>query len=129
MSPTYKCWSDIWQRCTNLKSTGYKNYGGRGISVDVRWRSFEAFLADVGERPIGMTLERRDNSKGYSPDNCYWATAKQQARNRRNTKFEPHEPEQIRWLAGEGYGPAEIARHFEVSRALVWQIIKGQIWT
>jgi len=73
-------------RCTNENNTTYDDYGGRGITVCERWQNdhgFENFLQDMGPRPANLTLERRDNSKGYTPDNCYWATRKQQARNRR----------------------------------------------
>ena len=86
-SPTYMIWHGLLNRCTNPKAPAFKNYGGRGISLCPRWRSFENFLADMGERPVGLTLERRDNSAGYSPNNCEWATRKAQAINRRTTVF------------------------------------------
>jgi hypothetical protein len=82
-SPTYLSWQGMVARCTNPSSPAWKWYGGRGIRVCRRWRSFENFLADMGERPHGLTLERRNNDGGYKPSNCCWATRSQQARNRR----------------------------------------------
>ena len=61
----------------------YKDYGGRGVDIAPGWVHFENFLAYMGDRPPGTTLERKDNGQGYWPGNCYWATRKQQQRNRR----------------------------------------------
>lgn len=70
-------------RCLNPRSDHYAAYGGRGITVAERWNSFENFLADMGERPEGTTLDRIDGNKGYELGNCRWATAKQQCNNLR----------------------------------------------
>lgn len=87
-SATYGSWAAMKARCEYKKHPAFNSYGGRGITVCSQWRdSFETFLADMGERPEGMTLDRIDVNQGYSPGNCQWATPKQQGVNRRNNRF------------------------------------------
>jgi hypothetical protein len=76
------------QRCTNPKNPGFRHYGGRGITVCERWlNSFPTFVSDMGPKPTARhSIDRRDNERGYSPDNCRWATASEQARNQRPRK-------------------------------------------
>jgi hypothetical protein len=83
-SPTYNSWAGAVQRCTNPNYANWANYGGRGIKICERWLDYENFLADMGERPEGTTLDRFPNNNGdYEKGNCRWATPKQQANNRR----------------------------------------------
>lgn len=87
-SPTYRTWQAMLTRCTNPRQKGWKNYGGRGIHVCARWsESFEAFLADMGDRGEGMTIERIDNEMGYEPGNCRWAVKDEQQRNSRANRL------------------------------------------
>lgn len=85
-SRTYGIWEGMIQRTTNPNSAAAHHYIGRGIGVCDSWRDFSNFLADMGEVPPGLTLERADNEKGYSPGNCKWATPKEQANNTRRNK-------------------------------------------
>lgn len=84
----YRIWNGMKSRCGNPVNKDYPRYGGRGITVCDQWAtSFEVFFADMGLCPEGHSLDRIDNDKGYSPDNCRWATVKQQMSNRRPSKL------------------------------------------
>lgn len=81
-SPTYSTWQAMLTRCNNPKSKSYSRYGGRGIKVCKRWLKFENFLADMGEKPIGKEIDRRDNDGNYEPSNCRWVTHRKNSNNR-----------------------------------------------
>jgi len=85
-SPTHQSWRAMQTRCDNPRGKCYELYGGRGIAVCDRWRVFENFLADMGERPEGLTLDRLDVEGNYEPGNCRWATVQEQNRNRRRRR-------------------------------------------
>lgn len=80
----YSVWMNMKSRCRNPRNKSFKDYGARGISFDQRWERFENFLADMGQPPPGLTLERSDNERGYSKANCIWAPYSVQALNKRN---------------------------------------------
>lgn len=107
------------RRCSNDHDISYPNYGGRGITICPEWRdSFARFLADMGKKPAaGYSLERRDNSKGYSPTNCFWATRVQQANNKRNNRRYT--------IFGERLTVGQICRKYNVNYFRVYKRLKN----
>lgn len=119
-SPEHKAWRQILARCDNKSNPGYKDYGGRGISVCERWRySFLNFFEDMGRRPSsGHSIDRKDTNGNYEPDNCWWATRTDQNENTRASKL---------WVV-EGLefpSSSKAAAHFCVSQATIVRWCNG----
>lgn len=118
-SPEYRTWSHMIDRCENSRDKDFANYGGRGIRICTRWReSFEAFHSDMGSRPsAGHSIDRIDCNGDYCPENCRWATASEQALNRRHRKLT---------LNGESLTVSQWSAKLGISRAtLKWRIRQG----
>lgn len=133
-STEYHIWQHMRHRCENPDDPAYKNYGERGIRVCPRWLKFENFYSDMGERPEGFTLERVDNDKGYSPDNCKWATRAEQANNQRRTlrfTFDGITKTYKEWLADNNIGDntvrSRLRRGFDLETALKMPIDRRRV--
>lgn len=122
-SPEHQAWVNMRQRCVNPKNRNWKHYGGRGIRVCERWASFENFFADVGRRPSDEhTLERKNNDKNYEPDNCVWATQKQQSRNTRRNRLLTYQDQTMPLVAwAESLGLKFATLHARIVR-LGWTV-------
>lgn len=131
-SPTYHSWVAMIQRCTNPDRDSWKYYGGRGITVCARWKTFDNFLADMGERPPGRTLDRIDTNGNYEPNNCRWATTAEQHANRRTYLVTNKYREQIVELVSSGPKTvlelaALMGRHPEVVKKEVRKLRAGGV--
>lgn len=106
-SRSYSIWKGMKRRCGQTGNRPHKNYAGRGITVCERWLDFENFFADVGEAPVGKSLDRIDVNKGYEPENCRWATQTEQMNNMRRNRY-------LTW-DGETMTLSQWARFFDIS--------------
>lgn len=122
---TYKSWLAMRDRCLCENNSNYANYGGRGVQIDKSWDDFEVFLSDMGERPVGKTLERVDPWGNYCKDNCTWVTPVQQNRNQRSTKMSLEKAVAIRKDSRQG---RELAKIFGVSESTISQVRNNRIW-
>lgn len=134
--PAYNTWSNLLGRCYSSTNWKYPRYGGRGITVCDRWRiSFENFYADMGDRPSPRhTLERKNNDGNYEPDNCRWATQKEQARNRSSNRLLTAFGETLpmaTWAERFGLGPTTLRRRIlrgeTVEAALTKPLYKSKL--
>jgi hypothetical protein len=124
------------QRCSRPTRADWPRYGGRGISVSERWRRFENFLADMGECPPDLSLDRINNEGNYEPGNCRWATLEQQVRNRRpnggelhwNAKLTVNDVIAIRELARNGMTHRSLGSMFGVSHTNIGDIVRREEW-
>jgi hypothetical protein len=128
-TPTYRSWEAMWRRCTVPQSPDYANYGGRGITIDAAWKDFAAFLRDMGERPLGHSLDRVDNDGDYGPGNCRWATPAQQLRNRRGVRLSMEAARDIRHRHAQGgITQRSLAKEYGVRASLVSRVLSNSIW-
>lgn len=117
---TWRSWNAMIHRCTDPKDKDYPRWGGRGITVAPEWMEFPQFLADMGERPLGTTLDRMNNNGGYSKDNCRWATDLQQQNNRRSNVFIT--------FRGNTLSISDWARRSGISRCVLWSRLRKHHW-
>lgn len=117
------------ERCYNESEKNYALYGGRGIQVCARWvGSFPAFLEDMGERPPGKTLDRKNGDGNYEPGNCRWATRAEQSRNTCRTKLTPDLVGRIRRAIAAGWSVVDVARELGVSPGVISCVNTGRTW-
>jgi hypothetical protein len=137
-SREYASWRAMLERCYNPKSISYPHYGARGIAVCPKWRvSFSAFLKDMGPRPEGMTLDRKDNDLGYlcgrckacgRTKNCQWSSWHDQIQGQRrcrNANIARTKIEQVRKLRDKGVSMLELADRYKVSHSFVCKLLRG----
>lgn len=127
-SPTYQSWCAMHTRCRLTGRANAARYLDKGITVCDRWRSFESFLSDMGERPAGTTLDRINSDADYTPDNCRWATPCEQARNTRRNRLDLSTATQVAVARLSGEKCRAIAGRFGISESLPREIVKGRCW-
>lgn len=127
---TYRCWTAMIQRCENPNCPAYSDYGGRGISVCTRWRSaYMDFLADMGSRPAGLSLDRYPDPNGnYEPGNVRWATNLEQNRNRRSSRLTYDLAQELLGRLEHGESQIAVAKRLGISFQHVSELWRGGEW-
>lgn len=125
---TYQIWKGMKSRCLNPKNVNYRIYGGRGIAIEERWLTFQNFLNDMGERPEGMTLERKNSNGNYGPLNCIWASYTEQNRNSSHAKLTIHKVRRIREFHSVGVKAKTMIDLFGVSDTTFYDVINCKKW-
>lgn len=127
--PAYQVWREMHRRCSDQRATSYPRYGGKGVTVCSEWRSFERFVADMGDRPsMKHQIDRIDSGAGYDKDNCRWVTAGENSRNRAFVKMSDSSAARVKALLSEGKTCREAAEAIGVSRASVLDVSRGRTW-
>lgn len=124
-SPTYNSWRNMLQRCTNPNHTYYERY--KGLLCD-EWFDFNSFIADMGERLHGTSLDRIDNTKGYYKENCRWATPEQQIRNRKYDVMSEELARNIRELYASGFRTTAISKMLNISKSNISNVLHKGYW-
>lgn len=132
-TPTWRSWSSMMWRCNSPRHNAYGKSDGSRLTVCERWKDYLNFLEDMGERPVGATIDRIENSKGYEPGNCRWATRKTQNRNRTISRFLTFNGQTkclAEWAEELNISARAISRRlqwgWDVDRALTEPVLPGQ---
>lgn len=122
----WRSWAYMKSRVLSVTNKDHRYY--ENITMEPRWKEFMEFYKDMGNRPEGMTLDRKDNNKGYYPDNCQWATRAQQARNKNNNAIKEKDVPEIMGLAEIGLNDSEIGILVGCSNSVVYNVRHGRSW-
>ncbi len=127
-TPTYNTWYSMLERCRNPKNASWRNYGARGIRVCERWHELANFIADMGMRPDGKTIDRIDPNGNYEPGNCRWADADVQQRTKRNVVCSYEFAQRIRSGEFAGLTNKAIAKIVGCDPSTISRIKSGEVW-